>query len=131
MATTFNPNLATPKDRIRQRIGDVDFSRAPAQVQDETIAAYLSQGFTELRCAARLCRDIAARYANVGDLMIDGQRSSTGKIYDHYISLAAQIEAEERPATQAQVDSGQGAVLVGGIGDCRGPIDCDPWSRWP
>lgn len=128
MAVTFDPALATPKDRIRQRIGDTTIARA--KIQDETIAYYLAQGFSELRAAQRLCLDLAAQYAPLGDITIDRQLSKTSQIYDHYISLAAAIGEELAKATVAS--SATPMMVVGGIGDRRGPLDCG-YQRpgWP
>lgn len=119
MAATFDPTLAAAKDRIRQRIGDTDPTRA--RIQDETIAAYIAQGMTELGVARRLCLDIAAVYAGIGDVHLDDQRQSYGQIYQHYMDLARAIAAEERPASSAAAAGSR--IIVGGIGDCRGPID--------
>lgn len=121
MAVTFDPALTAPKDRIRQRIGDTDVNRA--EVQDETIAAYLDQGLTELSTARRLCLDIAAKYARVGDVTLDDQMQRSGQIYQHFIDLAEQLRLEEVPATPASVASP--GIIVGGLNDCRGPLDCD------
>lgn len=119
MAVTFDPGLSTPKDRIRQRIGDTVVTRA--KIQDETIAYYLAQGFSELGAARRLCLDLAAQYAPLGDITIDRQLSKTSQIYDHYISLAAAIGEEMAKATAAQ--EGTSIISVGGIGDRRGPLE--------
>lgn len=123
---TFDPTLAAPLDRIRQRIGDTDPARA--QVQDETITAYLGLGFSELRAAQRLCLDIAAKYAPIGDIALDRQLSKTSQIYDHYIQLAADIGAEMAKATPASSATPQ--MIVGGIGDRRGPLDRCAGPSW-
>lgn len=122
MSATFNINLATSIDRIRQRIGDTDVSDATkVAAQNETIQAYLDQGFSELKTAARLCRDIAAQYAKVGDVNLDNQLSRTSQIFKHYIDLAIAIEAEERKATTTAATFSN--IMVGGLSDTRGPLD--------
>lgn len=124
MATTFDPALSTPKDRVRQRIGQTDLPNA--KIADETITAYLTSGLSELAAAKKLCLDLAAMHAAIGDTHLDGQMSRNGQMYDHYIALAAQIGLEIGVAAGSGTASS--GIIVGGIGDTRGPIDpCDPY----
>lgn len=118
---TFDPSLTNPTDRIRQRIGDTEVGKA--QVQDETIKAYLEMGYTELTTARRLCLDLAAKWAGVGDVTLDDQAQKMSAISKRYIELAAAIAAEERPATPASAAAA--GIIVGGLDDCRGPIDAN------
>jgi hypothetical protein len=128
MTATFDPELADPKDRIRQRIGDTD--PASAQVQDETIEAYLLSGLSELGVARQLCLDLAAKWATASTVTLDDQQQRAEGVYKHYIDLAAQIGKLMAPPTgQGSV---AGSIIVGGLNDTRGPLDDAVDGRvWP
>lgn len=84
---------------------------------------------SELAVARRLCLDIAARFAGVGDVTLDDQMQRTGQIYQHYVDLAREIGLEEKGATGAGASGS--AIIVGGIGDCRGPISDRNLETYP
>lgn len=120
---TFNPALSTDRDKVRQKIGDADV--ADAQVQDETIDAYLnaySQSPSPvLKTAHQLCLDLAAKWARYGTVTIDDQQQRAENTSKAYLLLASTI-ADEMRDTAASASS-FGAIMVGGLDDCRGPID--------
>lgn len=120
---TFDPALTTPKDQVRQRIGDTEV--VGAQVQDETIAAYLGT-MSVLGAARQLCLDLAAKWARVGTVTLDDQQQRGEAISKHYLDLAAQL-AKEDAKTSPGV-SNTGSIFVGGLDDCRGPIDGQAYS---
>lgn len=127
MAVTFDPALSTDKDKIRQRLGDTD--EATAQLQDETIQAYLDSGMSELGAARQLCLDLAAKWAAVGDVTLDDQRQIASKIYAHYIELAGQLALQESKA--APGSSASPNLLVGGLTDPRTAIQDRPAIDYP
>lgn len=125
MTVTFNPDLGTAIDRIRQRIGDADTTNA--QVQNETITAYLAvTGKTELEVARQLCLDLAAKWARFATTTLDDQQQRSETIHKHYLTLAEAIMGEIR--LTASNPTSTGGITVGGLDDCRGPID--PWPYY-
>lgn len=124
MAATFDPGLADDVSKVRQKIGDT--AVAKAQIQDETIQAYLDTPMTILGAAKRLALDLAAKWASVGDVMIDDQLQRASHISKAYIDLAQALAKEEMGSTPASPSGGGAAIMVGGIGDRRGPLDDCP-----
>lgn len=127
MAITFNPALPSATDRIRQRIGQTDLVNA--KIQDETIQAYLDQDMSELGVAYQLCLDLAALYAGIGNTQIDNQLSRNDQISKHYLDMASVILREMKGDTAGGANTG--AIIVGGIGDTRGPLQDCPASSYP
>lgn len=130
MTATFDPKLTGPIDRIRQYLGDTNTSKP--QIVDDTIQAYLNTGLSELRVAAQLARDLAARYAAMVDTEHDNMQTMGSQLRQHYTELAADLERLAAQVTgPATAAGGFGGILVTGIGDCRGPLDswCPPWAR--
>lgn len=80
---------------------------------------------SELQAAIRLCLDLAGFYASVGTVTIDDQQQRGEDIYQHYLDLAARLGKEE--AVTPPTPTSAGAILVGGLNDCRGPLEgcCD------
>jgi hypothetical protein len=127
MAATFNPALTTPKDQVRQKVGDTNV--AAALIQDETIEAYLATK-TVIGAAVQLCLDLAARFARVGTVTLDDQQQRGETISKQYLELASRLQREE--GTPSPGAASTGAIIVGGVGDYRGPIDpLFPCRAWP
>lgn len=127
MAATFNANLADPISKVRQKIGDTDTTNV--EVQDETITAYLTEkGGVVLQVAHQLALDLAAKYARYADTTVDDQLTRFKHVYDNYIKLADRLGKEIAAlAPTSPASAAQPGIYVGGIGDCRGPLDscCD------
>ena len=124
MAFTFDPALADPVSQVRQRLGDTDGTAV--LVQDETILAYLAT-LSPLRTAARLARDIAARFARVVSSKGDQQETTASDLFKHFSELAVVLE-REAAAEIAQATPVQG-ITVGGTtrGDDDYALNC--WDR--
>lgn len=130
MAATYSPSLSNEVSQVRQWLGDTGngagaFPQA-AEVQDETIQAYLDQGCSVLRAAARLARDLSARYAKMVDVDVDDQLTKASQRYKQYKELAASLDAlADAEAAGGDTNSAPVYVapLVYGVGDMRGPLD--------
>lgn len=84
---------------------------------------YDSHAQPELRVAYQLALDLAAKWARYGTTTLDDQQQRAESIYKHYLELAQELKTE---LGKGSAGSGStGAIVVGGIGDTRGPID--PW----
>jgi hypothetical protein len=115
MTATFDPTLKDDVSQVRQRIGDV--VTLGAQVQDETIQAYIDQGMTILVCARRLCLDLSALWTRkAATVTIDDQRSDFSKVAAHYLTLAAEIDREMAPVTTTAASGDPGIYVTSG---CR------------
>lgn len=113
MTATFNPDLSTPKDKVRQKLGDTD--TANALVQDETIAAYLTgENMTPTGAAARLARELAARFARDTDFTVDGQGQKDGARFAQFTALADQLDIMATNEGGA-FNPVEGGVSAGGI----------------
>ena len=113
MTATFNPALTTDKDKVRQKLGDTD--TAKALVQDETIQVYLTtDNMTPTGAAARLARELAARFARDTDFTVDGQGQKDGARFAQFTALADQLDvmAANEGGAYVQVE---GATADGGI----------------
>lgn len=124
MTTTFSPSLNSPVSRVRQFIGDTNIAKA--EVEDETISAYLAT-LSEKATAAQLAYDLAAKYSRLADTTVDDQLTRFSHISENYRKLAERLAAEA--ATEAGIaatpTTGYTPIMATGIGDCRGPLD-DP-----
>lgn len=114
MTATFSPDLADDVSKVRQRIGDTDVSKA--QIQDETITAYITgQGLTVLATARRLCLDLAGVWSRKAAMItLDDQRSDFSKVATHYITLATEIEKELRPVVSVDGAADPGLYMTSG-----------------
>lgn len=114
MTATFNANLLDAISRVRQLYGDTDITAA--KIQDETISYYLGAGgLTELRAAAQLCRDLAAKYADRLNSTFDRELTEGGDLYKHYMELAGMLEKRAAGQGPATADAGFTGVFVGGV----------------
>lgn len=121
MTATYNASLLTPTDRVRDRVGDVDTTQP--LVADETIQAYLAQGLSETKTAARVARNIAAIYARRVTTESDHTNSILSDLYKHYSDLANALDSEARleGPSPAASDQSTSSILVSGT--CRGRDD--------
>ncbi len=115
---------------MRQRLGDTNCDRV--EVQDETINAYLTETSSNiLQTCYKLALDLQAKYARYADVTVDDQLQRFKHIYDNYKSLAERF-AKELAALPPTTDAAAGfsGIMVGGIGDCRGPLAscCDDYD---
>lgn len=113
MTFNFNPDLSDPVSQVRQLIGDT--TQASADLPDETIEAYLTQGLSVLRTAAQCCRDLAAKYVKRVTTGSDHQQTIDSDIYKHYMDLAATLEARVGKDSAATPDVGFTGVYAGCI----------------
>lgn len=116
--------------QVRQRLGDTSCERA--EVQDETIQAYLTMTSNNvLQTCHKLALDLQAKYARYADVTVDDQLQRFKHIYDNYTKLADRF-AREIAALPPSTDGAAGfsPIVVGGLGDCRGPLDncCDDYG---
>jgi hypothetical protein len=120
MSFSFDTGLVSPKDQVRQNIGDTvnGLGATACDFQDETINFYLSTGLTVVGCSAKLCRDAAAKYAKLVTISADQQSSEFSKIYDNYVALALRFEADAEGEAIIPPSGGSpslGGVSVGGV----------------
>lgn len=133
MSFTYNPALSDPISRVRFRLGDTTVGRP--ELEDETISYHLTTlELTETGTSARLAAGIAAKYASMADVNVDDQLTKWSSVYAHWAALAkllaAEAAAESAAPTTATAGQSQGAIIVTGIGDYRGPLDCGPVPYW-
>lgn len=126
MAFTFDPTLSSPRDRIRQLIGDTDSTHP--QIPDETIDYYTGVDSVELSVAYKLALDLAARYARYPQITVDHQMTNAVQISANYRALAAELLTQLRNGSAGATED-QPGIVVTGIGDCRGPYDV--WTLPP
>lgn len=127
MAATFNPSLNNAISRVRFKIGDTDLERP--HLQDETITALLVDR-TELGAAREAAWGLVAKYSRLADVTIDDQLTRYSKAHDQFLKLAERLDEELAaenviPPSVDAASSAYGAVIVTGIGDCRGPLETD------
>lgn len=129
MTVTFNPDLSTPIDRVRFRLGDTDINTA--QVQNESIQYYLDQNLSELMAASKVAASLAARYARLADFNVDDQMTKVSTLFEHFRKLSIDLanEAAEAPTPNSNPAAFGGGIINTGIGDCRGFLhgDCTWW----
>jgi TPR repeat protein len=124
MTATFDPNLGDDVSRVRQTIGDT--VTTAAQIQDETITAYLATPWSVLQTSHRLAMDLAAKWSAHGDVTVDDQLQRASKIAEHYWKLAAELKRQL--PTQTATSAAFSNIMVTGVGDPRGPLDDCPES---
>lgn len=121
MTATFSPSLTTPKDKVRQALGDTD--PAQALVQDETIDVLLGgSDASVLSVAAELAHNLAAQFARKVTFDVDGQGKRYSDLMEHYRTLAADLAARDRRARASEADADAvaaaeaigGGIMVGG-----------------
>lgn len=109
MTWTFDGTLATAKDRVRSKLGDVDTT--DQLVSDEAIAYYLGAcSSVEHLAAAYLADDIAAKFArqvNTSNLSLS---VSAADRFRHYTELAVRLRSQGNV-----LGAVLGGIYVGGI----------------
>src|SRR5688572_3442242 len=91
MTFTYDPGLATDRDRVRFLIGD---TVAPAIVQDEEITGILTMQSGVYSSAAAICRSLAARYSRLADIARDDVRKSQSQIAKAFADRARDLETQ-------------------------------------
>lgn len=104
---SFDPALPAALDRVRLLIADTE---SPELVADSTITALLADGSSEKSVAAKLCRDLALRFAKRGDVKNLSLSVGMGPA-EFYAKRAAELEAEAFSAAF----SSAGGVVIGGL----------------
>ncbi len=97
MGFTFDPALATDKDKVRFKIGDTE-DTAPA-VEDETITALLSGGSSVLSASIDITRALIAKYSRLVDKEIGPLRIDHSDRVKNYQRLLNELQ-EERDRDQ-------------------------------
>lgn len=85
MSWTFDPSLATGRDRLRFHIGDTDEN--DPQLTNETLDALLVSYPTEARAASEACFRLAAKYAREVDRAVAQTTIREGDRSLHYQQL--------------------------------------------
>lgn len=118
--------------QVRQQLGDTNTDEV--EVQDETIKFYLAK-FNDnvLQVCYQCAKDLQAKYARYADVTVDDQLTRFKHIYDNYTALVLRFSREIAAAGGSSAGAASGlpdGIAVGGIGDCRGPLDdcCDDFS---
>lgn len=122
MTWTFSPSLATPRDRVRQLIGDIDTTHQ--EIPDETITYYFTLETTELGVAYRLALDLEAKYIRMVQVTVDHQTTYAQQIAQAYRKLADRLYADIQRSVQGATPATSG-IYVGGLSDTGGLKDYD------
>lgn len=77
--------------------------------------------------AYQLAVDLAAKWARFGTTTLDDQQQRAEQVYKHYLELAQKLKNELTSSSAGAAS--KGAMVVGGIGDTRGPIDALPYEN--
>jgi len=122
MAATFDPSLATNRDKVRFLIGDMDVTRA--EIQDETIDALLTT-MTPEAAAAASAWSIAGAYASKADVNVDNQLTKYSAVHLHWVTLAKQLDLRATSSAFGRVPANKqfSQVMVTGLDDVRPPYD--------
>lgn len=128
MAFTFNPDLSTPRDQVRQRIGDTDST--DVELQDATIDAYLTMmANSVLNVAYRCATDLMAKYARQVEVTVDHQTTRANQAFEAYKTLADAILLDIRQAAAGATETYPG-IWMTGSGDHSAPYDKVPTLPW-
>jgi len=114
VTATFDPALSTPKDQVRDYIGDTNVSpESSAKLSDEQITARLMQNDNDALKTAIVCASsIAAKYADQADTTVGDVSVRLSQIADRYTKLCASLK---QMAKDDLVSSGVAAPFAGGI----------------
>jgi hypothetical protein len=128
MTWTFSESLSTPRDQVRQLIGDTNSTKP--EVPDETITYYFTLETTPLAVAYRLALDLEAKYARIVEVTVDHQTTRGNQIAENYRKLATRLFADlQRSAQGATVDNS--GLFVGGLSSSLGLADYDGAYDYP
>lgn len=123
MAFTFDPALSSPRDRVRDLIGDTDPDNV--EVQNETLDYYLSvNSDAVLPVAYRVALNLAAKYARIVEVTVDHQTTRGQQIADNYRKMAAEFLTEMSRSNSAATLSIPG-IFVGGLNSDGSLKDCE------
>ena len=113
MTWTYDPLLATARDRVRSQLGDVD--TPDQQLSDEAIAYYLTAaGNVEHLAAALLADDLAAKYARLVNTSNLSLSISASDRFAHYQALAKALRSRGN-----NLGAVLGGMLVGGSSEAE------------
>lgn len=124
MTFTFNASLNTAISRVRQYVGDTTSERS--LIADETITAYITRGFSELRTAAQLCRDIAAQFARIANLNVDHQSTESATLSAQFLKLAQQLDERAAAGELPPTNAAYNGVIVTDCNTSFPPADTSP-----
>lgn len=142
MTQTFNPSLSDDISQVRQHIGDTGATSTGgpgyvitgAQIEDETITAYLGRPLSVLWAASKLAYDLSSKWAGRADVNVDDQLMKVSMIAKNYAEMGARLAVEARQQDGPQGGntgaSGFGPIMVTGLTDRRGPLDNCPESAY-
>lgn len=108
MSWSYDPTLSTDKDKVRLAIGDTDTNNQ--RFSDEEITATLTNSDSVLEAAAALAESLAARYATMVSISVDGLSKSNSDLSRNFALLAQRLRAR---ATQEA--AGLGNPVIAGV----------------
>ena len=108
MTWTYDPTLATDKDRVRFLIGDTDTT--DQQLANEEITYLLTVQSNVMLAAANAASGLAAKYARKADTSIGDLSISASQRAAAYLALYEQLKMQ---AHQAGILGGR--MFVGGL----------------
>lgn len=112
MTWTFDPTLATPKDRVHWLVGDTEASEP--LVQDETILFLLGQQPNVYRVAAQVAKQLARYFARQCDIAVLQEVSiSLGQRAKAYANLAGELEDDANKGYGGGAGAYAGGISVG------------------
>jgi len=110
MTATYTDPSNSNSDFVRFLIGDTDVSNA--ELQDEEIAAILTETSDEVYTAAAICaRALAAKFAKLVDTKFEDVSSDYSNLRDNYYALAQKLEVQAKKYGS----KGFGAPIAGGL----------------
>jgi len=92
MTWTFDPALATDRDKVRFRIGDTDTNRQ--QLANETIDTLLALHTTVVETSIQCCKALLAKIARDVDRNVVGISANRSQVTQHYQDLIRKLTAE-------------------------------------
>lgn len=111
MNWTYDPNLTTPSDRVRFKIGDT--TESSPLFADEELEAILAKNANDvLKTCIELMRSLVRRYARMVTVKADDVSKEAGKLYTQYREQLDDLLLEQR-TTSGTTAGGQlgGAYL--------------------
>lgn len=109
MTWTYSDSLSTDKDMVRFLIADTDTNRQ--LVSDEGIATMLTMYEDTFEAGASLCDGLAAQFARIPSMSIDGMTVKGIDRSDQYQKIAAKLRMQSAQSAGGAL----GVPLVSGI----------------
>lgn len=110
---TYGGEPATvPRDHVRELIGDTDISHK--LMLDATIAHALTERKNEYFAAAKLCSELALRFARKVSISHEGASEQWGELVENYRNLADDYEKQGQALAESVGTAGapQAAALT-------------------